>query len=225
MVRFCVRARRPPSPQRSPVPTIPPARRVVVFDLGGVLIRWNPRHLYRKLFAGDDAAMEEFLGNVCTVEWNERQDAGRTFADAVAALLPRHADKRELIEAFGHRFDEMIPGAIEGTVDILADLKRAGVPRYGLTNWSAETFPPQRNRFPFLAWFDGIVASGEEGVTKPDPRIFRILLQRYAIAPDEAVFVDDNPGNAAAATALGLHGILFRSPELLRRELEALGLL
>jgi 2-haloacid dehalogenase len=200
-------------------------RRVVVFDLGGVLIDWNPRHLYRKVFAGDENAMEAFLADVCTVEWNERQDAGRSFADAAAELLPRHADKVDLIEAFSRRFDEMITGAIAGTVDILADLKRAGVPRYALTNWSAETFPPQRNRFPFLSWFDGIVVSGEEGVIKPDPRIFRVLLDRYRIAPEEAVFIDDNPGNAAAASALGIHGIHFRSPQLLRDELKLLGLL
>ena len=196
-----------------------------MFDLGGVLVNWNPRHLYRKLFAGDEAAMESFLANVCTAEWNERQDAGRSFADAVAELLPRHADKAALIEAFGQRFDEMIAGPIDGTVEILADLKRAGVPRYGLTNWSAETFRPQCRRFAFLSWFDGIVVSGEEGVIKPDPRIFRILLERYRIAPEEAVFIDDNPGNAAAAAALGIHGIHFRSPDDLRRELESLGFL
>lgn len=205
--------------------TVASRRRVVVLDIGGVLLEWNPRHLYRKLFAGDEAAMEAFLANVCTVEWNERQDAGRTFADGVAELLPRHERHRELIEAFGRRFGEMIPGAIEGTVEILADLKRAGVPRYGLTNWSAETFAPQRQRFEFLSWFDGIVVSGEEGVIKPDPRIFRILLDRYRIAPDDAVFIDDNPANAAVAAGLGIHGIHFRSPELLRRELESLGLL
>lgn len=196
-----------------------------MFDLGGVLIDWNPRHLYRKLFAGDEAATEWFLANVCTAEWNARQDAGRSFADAVAELMPRHADKADLIEAYGRRFDEMIAGVIEGTVDILAALKRAGVPRYALTNWSAETFPPQRKRFEFLSWFDGIVVSGQEGVIKPDPRIFRILLERYRIASREAVFIDDNPDNAAAATGLGMHGIHFRSPELLRRELEALALL
>ena len=200
-------------------------RRVAVFDLGGVLINWDPRNLYRKLFAGDESAMEAFLSDVCTVEWNERQDAGRTFAEAVAELLPRHADKIDLIEAFGRRFDEMITGTVAGTVEILADLKHAGVPRYALTNWSAETFPSQRDRFPFLSWFDGIVVSGEEGVIKPDARIFRILLDRYRIAPDEAVFIDDDPANAAAADALGIQGIHFRSPELLRRELEKLGLL
>jgi 2-haloacid dehalogenase len=209
----------------SSAPALPPQRRIVVFDFGGVLLNWNPRHLYRKLFAGDEVAMEAFLANVCTTEWNEQQDAGRSFADAVAELLPRHPDKAALIAAFGQRFDEMIAGPIEGTVEILAELKRSGVPRYGLTNFSAETFQPQRQRFEFLSWFDGIVVSGEEGVIKPDPRIFRILLERYRIAPEEAVFIDDNPGNAAAATTLGIHGIHFRSPELLRRELESLGLL
>lgn len=196
-----------------------------MFDLGGVLIDWNPRHLYRKLFDGNEAAMEQFLGTICTQEWNERQDAGRTFAEAVSELLPRHAEHLPLIEAYGQRFGEMIPGAIEGTVQILTDLKHAGVPLYALTNWSAETFPPQRRRFDFLSWFAGIVVSGEEGVIKPDPRIFRTLLQRYRISADQAVFIDDNPNNAAAAAALGLHGIHFKSPELLRRELETIGLL
>ena len=203
----------------------PRRRSVVVFDVGGVLLQWDPRHLYRKLFAGDDAAMEHFLGNVCTEEWNERQDAGRTFADAAAELLPAHADKAHLIHAFGRRFDEMIPGAIEENVDILRELKRAGVPLYAVTNWSAETFPSAQNRFDFLAEFDGIVVSGEEGVIKPDPRIFRILLDRYDILAHAAVFIDDNPANAEAATNLGIHGIHFRSPQQLRRELVELGLL
>jgi len=203
----------------------PRRRSVVVFDVGGVLLQWDPRHLYRKLFAGDDAAMEHFLGNVCTEEWNERQDAGRTFADAAAELLPAHADKAHLIHAFGRRFDEMIPGAIEETVDILRELKRAGVPLYAVTNWSAETFPSAQKRFDFLAEFDGIVVSGEEGVIKPDPRIFRILLDRYDIPAHAAVFIDDNPANAEAATNLGIHGIHFRSPQQLRRELVELGLL
>ena len=200
-------------------------RRVVVFDLGGVLIDWDPRHLYRKLFPADEAAMEAFLGEICTVEWNERQDAGRTFAEAVAELMPKHEDKRHLIEAFGRRFDEMIPGALDGTVEIARELKGRGVPLYALTNWSSETFPSQRVRFPFLDWFDGIVVSGDEGVIKPDLRIFRILLDRYGVAADESVFIDDNPKNAQAASALGIHGIHFQSPAQLRGELAALRLL
>ena len=200
-------------------------RSVAIFDLGGVLIDWNPRHLYRKLFNGDDAAMEHFLANVCTTEWNERQDAGRSFAEGTRELLPHHADKLELIEAFGKRFDEMIAGAVDGAVEVLAELKRADVPLYALSNWSAETFPPQRQRFPFLEWFRGIVVSGMEGVIKPDPRIFRILCERYAVAPESAVFIDDVARNAAAASVVGIHGIHFRSPEQLRRELAAVGIL
>jgi 2-haloacid dehalogenase len=204
---------------------LPGRRRVVVFDLGGVLLQWNPRFLYRKLFAGDDVAMERFLAEVCTEEWNERQDAGRSFAEAVAELRPAHADKLPLIEAWSRRFDEMIPGAIEGTVAIASELKARGVPLFALTNWSSETFPSQRARFPFLSWFDGIVVSGDEGVMKPDPRIFRVLLSRHRIVAEEAVFIDDNPGNAEAARALGIHGIAFRSPEQLRGELAQLDLL
>jgi 2-haloacid dehalogenase len=200
-------------------------RSVAIFDLGGVLLDWNPRHLYRKLFDGNDAAMEHFLATVCTTEWNERQDAGRSFAEAMQELLPIHADKTELIEAFGKRFGEMIAGAIDGSVDVLAELKARGVPIYAITNWSAETFLPQRHRFAFLSWFDGIVVSGMEGVMKPDPRIFQILCERHGVAPESAVFIDDVAANAAAASALGIHGIHFLSPDQLRRELVAVGLL
>jgi 2-haloacid dehalogenase len=203
----------------------PVRRSVAIFDLGGVLLDWSPRHLYRKLFNGDEAAMEHFLATVCTTEWNERQDAGRTFAQGVQELLPHHADKLDLIEAFGQRFAEMIPGPIAGSVDVLAELKQSGVPIYAITNWSAETFPPQRERFAFLSWFRGIVVSGMEGVIKPDPRIFHILCERYAVAPGSAVFIDDVARNAEAASALGIHGILFRSPEQLRSDLVTLGLL
>ena len=201
------------------------SRSVAIFDLGGVLFDWNPRHLYRKLFAGDEAAMEEFLANVCTTEWNEQQDAGRTFAAATRALLPQHADKLELIEAFGQRFSEMIQGPIEGTVTVLSELKTRGVPIYGLSNWSAETFPPQRAKWDFLSWFDDLVISGEVGIIKPDPRIFEILLERNRIDPATAVFIDDNPANAEAARRFGIHGIHFRSPEQLRDELISVGLL
>ena len=201
------------------------ARSVAIFDLGGVLLDWNPRHLYRKLFRGDAAAMERFLAQVCPPEWNEKQDAGRTFAEATRELMPRHAAQIDLIEAWHRRFSEMIPGAIDGTVDVLASLKQRGVPVYALSNWSAETFPPQRERFPFLSWFDDIVISGIERVVKPDPRIFRILLERNRIAAESAVFIDDVERNVVAATRLGIHGIHFRSPAELRAELAKVGLL
>ncbi|MGQ0675273.1 MAG: HAD family hydrolase, partial [Rhodospirillales bacterium] len=203
----------------------PNGRSVVVFDLGGVLLDWNPRHLYRKLFMGDEAAMERFLATVCTQDWNERQDAGRGFAEAEEELIRDHPGKAELIRAWRARFPEMIPGAIAGTVEIVERLKVRGVPLYALSNWSRETFPPQRERFAFFAAFRGIVVSGEEGIIKPDPRIFELLFQRYGVAPGAAVFVDDNPANARAARALGMHGIHFRSPYALAQELAALGLL
>jgi 2-haloacid dehalogenase len=200
-------------------------RSVAVFDLGGVLLDWNPRHLYRKLFAGDEAAMEHFLGHVCTPHWNERQDEGRGFAEAEDELIRAHPAKAELIRAWRLRFPEMIPGAIAGTVEILECLDARGVPLYALSNWSRETFPSQRARFSFFDRFQGIVVSGEEGVIKPDPRIFELLFRRYGIAAREAVFIDDNLANANAAAALGVHGIHFRSPGALADELAALGLL
>jgi 2-haloacid dehalogenase len=199
-------------------------RSIVVFDLGGVLIDWNPRHLYRKLFA-DEAAMEAFLATVCTQEWNERQDAGRSFSEAAALLCEQHPQHAELIEAFGARFDEMMRGPIEGTVTILETLHERGVPLYALSNWSAETYPLAAKRFEFLNLFRGMVISGEVGVIKPDPRIFRILLERHRIEPGKAVYIDDNPRNAEAARAFGIHGIHFTDPAKLRRELEDLRLL
>ena len=199
-------------------------RSVAIFDLGGVLLEWNPRHLYRKLFPGDERAMEHFLGTVCTVEWNEAQDAGRSFADATEALMPLHADKRALIEAWGAHFDEMVPRAIDGSVALLAELKERGVPIYAISNWSSETFPAMCRRFGFLTWFRDIVISGDERVIKPDPRIFNALLSRNAIAADSAVFIDDDPRNAAAASALGIHGIHFRDPDALRHDLAAVGI-
>ena len=208
---------------------VPSSPTTVVFDLGGVLIDWNPRHLYRKLFGGDDAAMEDFLATVCTQDWNERQDAGRSLAEAVEILCVDHPDKRALIEAWGLRFNEMMAGPIHGTLEILAALRDRAVPLYALSNWSAETYPVAERRFDFLGWFRGVLISGREGVKKPDPRIFRLLLERYAIAPETAIYVDDSPGNVAAAAALGLHAIHFTGavdgPPALRRALEGLGLL
>lgn len=203
----------------------PSSRSVVVFDLGGVLIDWNPRHLYRKLFAGDAAAMEEFLATVCTQDWNERQDAGRSFAEATALLAAEHPQHQVLIEAYFARWHEMLAGPIPGTVEVLAALRTRGVPLYALSNWSAETYPHARRRFDFLQWFRGVVISGEVGLIKPDPRIYALLLERFAIAAAEAVYIDDNPRNAEAASRLGFHGIHFTDGPALRRELAALGLL
>ena len=141
----------------------------MVFDVGGVLIDWDPRHLYRKLFAGDEPAMEHFLANICTHEWNRCQDAGRSFAEGARLLKLEHPDKAELIDAYGTRFDEMMPGPIAGTVEILAELRERGTPLYGLSNFSAETFPATLQRFDFLRWFHGMVISGEVGSDQTRP--------------------------------------------------------
>jgi 2-haloacid dehalogenase len=202
-----------------------PARDTVAFDLGGVLIAWDPRHLYRKLFAGDETAMEHFLANVCTHEWNRRQDAGRSFAEGARLLKAEHPEKAELIDAYFSRFDEMMPGPIAGSVEILAELRDRGTPLYGLTNFSAETYPPAFERFEFLRWFDGILVSGEVGLIKPDPRIFELLIERFAIDPRRAVYIDDVETNVIAARPLGIHGIHFTTPAALRAELAELGLL
>lgn len=195
-----------------------------VFDLGGVLIDWDPRHLYRKLFE-DAAEMEAFLAEVCNGEWNGRQDEGRPFAEAVAELSARHPQQRDMIAAYHDRWPEMLGGAIDDTVAILAELQSLGRPLYALTNWSAETFPHARERFDFLAWFDGLVVSGEEGVKKPDPEIFEILLRRHGLDPAGTVFIDDSAGNVAAAGALGFEAVHFTSAAELRSRLRHLGLL
>jgi 2-haloacid dehalogenase len=197
----------------------------VVFDLGGVLIDWDPRHLYRKLFGGDEAAMEHFLATVCTHEWNRCQDAGRSFAEGARLLKAEHPDKAELIDAYGNRFDEMLAGPISGSVEILAELRDRGIPIYGLTNWSAESYPAALERFAFLRWFRGILVSGEVQVIKPDPRIFALLIERFAIEPQRAVYIDDVEANVAAARPFGIHAIHFTTPANLRQELAGLGLL
>jgi 2-haloacid dehalogenase len=202
-----------------------PDRLIAVFDLGGVLIDWNPRHLYRKLFHGDDAAMEHFLATVCTPSWNSQQDAGRTFSEGCASLKIEHPNHADLIDAWFLRQPEMVTGPIQGTVDILAELRARGVPVYALSNWSAETFPLALKRFEFLLWFQGIVLSGEVRLIKPDPRIFQLFFSTHAIDPAHAVYIDDLKPNVDAATALGMHGILFTDPATLRSELVNLGLL
>ena len=196
------------------------AIKAVVFDLGGVLIDWDPRYLYRKLLA-DEAAVEEFLATVCTPEWNAEQDRGRPFAEGVAELAERHPAHAAAIAAYADRWEEMLGGAIGGTVELLGELRAAGMPLYALTNWSAETFVIARRRFEFLSWFDGVLVSGEERLVKPDPAFFRLLLDRFGLAPEATFYVDDAEANVAAARDLGLDAVRFTGPGQLRRELAA----
>jgi 2-haloacid dehalogenase len=199
-------------------------RPVIVFDLGGVLIDWNPRHLYRKLF-DDDAAMERFLEEVCHGAWNLEQDRGRSFADAIEEAALRHPDQRTMIEAYHTRWDEMLAGEIEGSVAILEELAAAGYELHALTNWSAETFPIARPRFAFLDRFQTILVSGHERLVKPDARIFQLLLERIAHPAQRCIYIDDSQPNVAAAVALGFDTIHFTAPPELRAALAARGLL
>jgi len=192
-----------------------------VFDLGGVLIHWDPRTLYRKLLR-DEAEVEAFLSEVCTAEWNHRQDEGRTCAEATAELTARHPDKADLIAAYYDRWLEMLGDAIHGTVAILAELDAAGVPLYAISNWSRETFHHARARFDFLRRFRDIVVSGEVGVAKPDPRIYQLFLARHQLAAGDCLFIDDVARNVDAARALGMTAIQFESPAQLRGQLRSI---
>ena len=196
----------------------------VVFDIGGVLLGWDPRAVYRELF-DDEAEMERFLAEVCTLEWHAQHDRGVPFAQSCAALAAEHPDQAELIWAWGRRSEEMITGPIEGTVQILGELQAAGVATYALTNMEAETYPVRRERFPFLQTFAGTVVSSREGVIKPDPEIFRRLLGRFGLAATTSLLIDDAPRNVAAARELGMDAIRFVSPEQLRGDLQQRGLL
>ncbi|WP_337876821.1 HAD family phosphatase [Elioraea sp.] len=195
----------------------------VIFDLGGVLIDWNPRHLYRRLF--DDAAeMERFLAEVCTPAWNLEQDRGRPWAAAIAELSARHPDKAELIAAYRARWPEMLNGPIAGTVAILEALHAAGVPLYALTNWSAETFPHAEAAYPFLGRFRAIVVSGRIGLVKPEAAIYRHAIARFGVDPGRTLFIDDSAANVAGAEAAGLRALRFTGPAALARDLAGLGL-
>lgn len=200
----------------------------VVFDVGHVLIEWDPRHLYRRVFTNpdmttDEARMTWFLTEVCPPAWNVEQDRGRSIADAEAEALSRHPDMGPAIRSYYGRFQTMIPGAIDGTVQVLRSLKTAGVPVHGLTNFGAETFPQTRCRFDFLNLFDTVVVSGEEGVIKPDPKIYELLIERAGLNPSRTAFVDDSPRNVDAAQGLGFQAHLFKGADGFRNWLKGLG--
>jgi 2-haloacid dehalogenase len=196
----------------------------VVFDIGGVLLDWDPRHLYRRLI-DDEAEMERFLAEVCTLEWHAAHDRGVPVAESCAVLAAAHPEYADLIDAWGERSEEMIGGPIVGSVDILEQLLRKGVRCYALTNMERETYPLRRQRFPFMGWFAGTVVSSHEGVAKPDPEIFRRLLDRFGLVPERTVMIDDSPANLDTAASLGMTAVRFTSPTALRAALTGLRLL
>jgi HAD superfamily hydrolase (TIGR01509 family) len=195
----------------------------VVFDLGGVLIDWDPRHLYRQLFR-DPAQMEEFLARVCTQDWHHAHDLGEDTRQSCQRLAKRHPEQREMIMAWADRGEDMVRGQLDQAVAVLAELRAAGMRCLALSNMEAETFPVRRARFGFMNLFDGFVISGVEGVAKPDPEIFAILLRRYRLTPTATLFIDDAPPNVAAARALGLPALRYTCADDLRRDLRSLGL-
>ena len=195
----------------------------VVFDLGNVLIPFNPRWLFRKLLR-DEASIDRFFAETDFDAWNTAMDAGCRFADGIAAHSRRFPHYRVLFETFFARWPETIGEPIAESVEVLRGLQQSGIRTYALTNFSAETYPLAAARFPFLADFDGAVVSGDEGVVKPDPAIYQRLVERYAVVPARAVFIDDKLENVDAARRLGFHGIHFTDPALVRPALRALGL-
>lgn len=195
----------------------------LVFDFGGVLIDWDPRYLYSKLFPGDPQGMENFLREIDFSGWNLHQDAGRSFAPAVAELCERFPQYTAQIRAYDERYEETMSGPIWETVSILESLKDQGLPLYALSNWSAEKFAVVRPKYEFFGWFEGMIISGEVGLIKPDPRIYQRLSELTCRPPQDCLIIDDSPVNTAAAESLGFQAIQFSSPQQLRAELEQRG--
>lgn len=197
----------------------------LVFDLGGVLIDWNPEYLYQYLIP-DKKERVRFLSTVCTLDWNEEQDAGRTLQEGTEWLIRQFPGQEEHIRAYYGRWKEMLGGPIHDTVEIFRELKfQTNLKLYALTNWSAETFPIALELYDFLHWFDGRLVSGEEKIRKPSREIYQRLADRFGITPSSAIYVDDNLRNVLPARELGFYGIHFQSPDQFREELVKLGVL
>lgn len=190
-----------------------------------MLVDWNPRHLYRKLFRGDDGAMERFLEEIGFTEWNLQQDKGRAFSVAVAELVGRFPQHARLIRAYDERWEESIAGPIQASVDLLRPLRRAGLEIHGLSNWSSEKFALARAKYGFFELFDTILVSGDVNLVKPDARIFALLLRRIGRTAQECLFVDDSAPNVMAARSLGFEAIHFSSATQLHEQLRTRGLL
>lgn len=196
----------------------------IVFDLGGVLIDWNPDYVFKHLFP-EEKERRWFLDNICTPDWNEEQDGGRSIAEGTELLVKKFPEHESGIRAFYGRWEEMLGGPIQGTVDILKQLvTNKDLKLFALTNWSAETFPVALMKFDFLHWFHGRIVSGEEKTRKPFPDIYQKLIDRFHIIPTKAIYIDDNIRNLHPAKELGFHVIHFQNPLQLREELSRLAL-
>lgn len=194
--------------------------RNVVFDLGGVLVDWNPRYVFKEIFVTDEA-VEYFLDNICTNRWNEQQDAGRSFKDGTEYLVKEFPHYESEIKVYYSKWSQMLKGDIPETVNLLLAIKSCGNYRLlALTNWADESFPVALDRFDFLQWFDGILVSGTEMMIKPDPEIFELLMRRYQIKAEETLFIDDNINNINTAKKLGFHVVHFNNVALNIEEIQ-----
>ncbi|MDG1824000.1 MAG: HAD family phosphatase [Flavobacteriaceae bacterium] len=192
----------------------------IVFDLGGVLIDWNPEYVFLKEFRGDREKMNWFFENICTSAWNEQQDAGHSLEQATRERITRFPEHERLIRMYYGEWEQMLGYELNGTVEILKKLHQSHDYKiYALTNWSGETFPVALKKFPFLSWFEGIVVSGDEKLIKPNPEIYKLLLERYGLDATTCVFIDDRADNVQAAVDLGFRGIQFSNDRQLHKKL------
>lgn len=193
--------------------------KAIIFDFGGVLLEWNPRRLYHRFFPDQPEALENFLEEVNFAEWNEQQDKGRPFAQGVAELTAQFPQHGHLIRAYHEYWEDSIAGPIQGTVQIASRLKQKGFWLYGLSNWSAETYPLVRDKYEFFDLFDDIILSGEVGLIKPDPEIFMVALKRIGRPASDCLLIDDALPNIEQANKMGFAAIHFESPAQLQEEL------
>jgi 2-haloacid dehalogenase len=194
----------------------------IIFDLGGVLVDWKPEYLYRKVFNGNEKKVQWFLGKVCTSSWNAEQDGGRTIAEAENIKIAEFPDHEELIRLYYNQWHQMFSGPIEENLELFKQLKASGNYKiYALTNWSAEKWELALELFPFFNYFDGVVVSGQEKMRKPFPEIYKLTVDKFAINPENAIFIDDNEENVIAAKALKIKGIHYKSPQQLLNELKS----
>jgi len=196
--------------------------KAIIFDFGNVLLEWDPRYVYQRYFPNDLEGMERFLTEVNFAEWNLQQDKGRPFAEGVAILSEKFPHYAQLIQAYHENWTDSIGAAYNGTIEILKKLKQAGYPLYGLSNWSAETFPFAREKYDFFNLFDDFVISGDVGHVKPDPEIFQIILEKIRRPAQQCLFIDDALTNINQAQKMGFATIHFQSPEQLKSSLHTL---
>ena len=192
----------------------------IIFDLGGVLVDWNPEYVFLKEFKGDRKKMKWFLENICTMDWNEQMDAGKLIKDATNEKIKEFPQHEQLIRMYYDKWENMLKGEISDTVNILKALHSTDYKLFALTNWSAETFPVAIKRFDFLKLFDGIVVSGQIKMLKPEKEIYEYILNKYKLKSSECIFIDDRLLNVKGAELVGMHGIKFDTSQQMKSELK-----